>query len=284
MLSAEQFQQLFPDAPEADRAGFLSSASGLFHHAGLHASAARCHFFLAQLGHESQGLRQATENLSYSAIRLTQVWPSRFPSLEAAQPFARDPEALAERVYGGRLGNSRPGDGYRYRGRGYLQLTGRENYRAVGARAGLPLEAQPELAAEPAHALAVACAVWSWKTLNPYCDAGDFTGLSRRINGGLVGLQDRYTWLARAQRCLPWPGLDHVRALQRLLKARGLYDGSIDGILGRRSLAGLAALRAECGLPPGGLDAAVLALLFIPPPAPASALVGAGTAAGMRAA
>ncbi|PHK96763.1 glycoside hydrolase family 19 [Pseudoroseomonas rhizosphaerae] len=261
MLSAEQFQQLFPHAPEAHRSGFLARATGLFHHAGLHASAARCHFFLAQLGHESHGLHRVTENLSYSAIRLTQIWPARFPRLEDARPFAHDPEALAERVYGGRLGNSRPGDGYRYRGRGYLQLTGRENYRAVGEQAGLPLEAQPELAADPGHALAVACAVWSWKGLNPLCDAGNFTGLSRRINGGLVGLQDRYDWLARAQRCLPWPGLEQIRALQRLLRARGLYDGSIDGILGRRSLAGLAALRAECGLPPGGLDGAVLALL-----------------------
>ncbi|MFC7609154.1 hypothetical protein [Teichococcus aestuarii] len=261
MLSAAQFQQLFPEAPEAHRSAFLASATALFHQAGLHARPARCHFFLAQLGHESEGLRRVEEDLSYSAARLMQVWPARFPTLAAATPCARNPEALAERVYGGRMGNDRQGDGYRYRGRGYLQLTGRDAYRAVGALAGLPLEAQPELAATPQHALAVACGVWVWKALNPYCDAGDFTGLSRRINGGLVGLQDRFARLARAQACLPWPGLEQVRAVQRLLRARGLYDGSIDGILGRRSLAGLAVLRAEAGLPPGGLDGAVLALL-----------------------
>ncbi|MFO1068169.1 MAG: glycoside hydrolase family 19 protein [Geminicoccaceae bacterium] len=164
----------------------------------------RLEFFLAQIGHETAGLRVVEENLSYSAERLTAVWPRRFPDVRSALPFARAPERLAERVYGGRMGNDAEGsgDGWRYRGRGYLQLTGRDAYRAVGDLAGLDLEGDPGLAAAPGTALRVACACWRWKGLDPFCDADDFTGLSRRINGGTNGLADRRAWLARVRRTL----------------------------------------------------------------------------------
>ena len=268
MLSLPQLRTLYPQALAEHLTAFAETAASLFRSSGLDTVRQRCHFFLAQLGHESGGLQAREESLSYSAPRLLQVWPSRFPSLAAAAPYARDPEKLADFVYGGRMGNDRPGDGFRYRGRGYIQLTGREAYRQVGRLAGLDLESLPGLANDAAHALAVACAFWRWKRLNPLCDQGDFAGVTRRINGGLTGLQDRFAWLERVQSCIPWEqaeplGLrvEDLKAVQRALRARGLYDGSIDGIIGRRSLAGIATLRAEEGLPPGGLDQAALEAL-----------------------
>jgi len=277
MLSLPQLRDLYQDAPPQHLSAFAAQAPALFHWAGLNAGRQRCHFFLAQLGHESDGLRAREESLSYSAARLMQVWPSRFPSLAEAEPFSRDPEKLAERVYGGRMGNDRPGDGHRFRGRGYIQLTGRDAYRQVGQRAGLDLEERPELAAAPEHALAIACAYWRWKGLNALCDTGDFTGLTRRINGGLTGLRERLGWLERARHCVPWKDAEprpltatEIKAAHAALRRHGLYAGPVDGITGRLTLAAVAALRAEAGLPAGGLDHAALAVLGLqaePPPA-----------------
>lgn len=269
MFTLAELQPLFPRAAAPHLEAFVAAAPGLFRRYRLDASRQRMHFFLAQLGHESDGLRLTEENLHYSAARMTQVWPSRFPSVEAAAPFARDPEKLANHVYGGRMGNDRPGDGWRFRGRGYIQLTGREAYRLVGRHAGLDLEGDPDLAATPEHALAVAGGFWMWKRLNPLADQGNFTDLTKRINGGLIGLQDRFHWLEKVQRALPMPdpgplALDvpKLKQLQQALKARGLYSGSIDGIIGSRSLAGIATLRAEEGLPAGGgIDRALLEIL-----------------------
>jgi putative chitinase len=271
MLDLTPLRSLFPFAAIEDLDRLLAHGPAVLHRHRLDAGRDRGHFFLAQIAYESDGLRLREENMNFSPARLMQVWPSRFPNLAAAAPFARNPEKLAEQVYGGRMGNNRPGDGYRFRGRGYIQITGRENYRLVGRHAGLDLERQPELAADPAHALDIAGAFWMWKRLNPLCDQGDFATVTRRINGGLVGLQDRFAWLDRVQRALPWsaPGaiaLDQARlkAVQTALRARGLYDGSIDGIIGRRSLAAIATLRLEEDLPAsGGLDAAVLEALGV---------------------
>lgn len=156
-------------------------------------------FFLAQIGHESAGLQIQQENLHYSAARLRQVWPGRFRSDATAAAFANKPEALANLVYGGRMGNHEPGDGWRYRGRGYIQLTGREAYREVGRRTGLKLEDQPDLALDLSHALHIACGFWDWKAINPICDTGDFVAVTKRINGGTVGMEDRLVWLARVK-------------------------------------------------------------------------------------
>ncbi|MCI0753139.1 hypothetical protein [Teichococcus vastitatis] len=271
MFALSRLRLLYPAASADHLLAFATRGAALFRAGGLDSTAQRCHFFLAQAGHESSGLQARSENLFYSAPRLMQIWPARFPTPEAALPFAGDPEKLAAKVYDGRMGNLHPGDGFRFRGRGYIQITGREAYAEVGRRAGLDLLASPDLANEPEHALAVACGFWSWKRLNALADAGDYTALTRRINGGLIGLQDRFAWLERAQRCIPWntPGslpVATLRAVQAALKARGLYDGSVDGVIGRRSLAGIAALRAEAALPPaGGLDAGVLEALGLAP-------------------
>lgn len=145
--------------------------------------------FLGQILHESDGLTQFGENLNYSAERLCQVWPKRFPTLADARPFARNPEALASKVYGGRMGNSEPGDGWKYRGRTPIQLTGKDNYREVGALMGLDLVSQPELLSEPDYALKAAI-LW-WEDRIPDSLIGDPEKVTRRVNGGLIGLVDR---------------------------------------------------------------------------------------------
>lgn len=179
--------------------------------AGLFAPGHRLHVFLAQLGHESAGLTRCVESLYYTRPeRLMAVWPSRFRTLEAATPYLRNSRALAERVYGGRkmLGNTEPGDGARFIGRGFLQITGRANYRKLGQMAGIDLEAEPELAARPDIAVRLACAYWSWRKLNAACDAGSFYQATRRINGGTTGYADRLVWLERARACIDWPAGD----------------------------------------------------------------------------
>jgi len=145
--------------------------------------------FLGQILHESDGLTRLEENLSYSAERLTVVWPNRFPTKADAQPYARNPEALANRVYGGRMGNTEPGDGWKYRGRGPLQITGRDNYRAVGEIMGQDLEGMPELLEQPRFALE-ACIAW-WEDRIPDELLGAPEKTTRRVNGGLIGLAHR---------------------------------------------------------------------------------------------
>ena len=199
MLTRAQLQTIFPKASAADIDAFIRTGEQALRDSGILQGLNRLQYFLAQLGHESRGLTNLEEGLNYSASRLMEVWPSRFPTIEIARQYERNPEKLANFVYGGRLGNTQSGDGYRYRGRGYIQLTGRETYREVGRIAGLDLEANPDLAANPDNAVRIACAYWTWKGLNAACDAGDFTRLTRNINGGTNGLSDRLDWLGKVQ-------------------------------------------------------------------------------------
>lgn len=144
--------------------------------------------FLAQVGHESGQLRALSENLNYSAEALVRTWPSRFDA-QTAQAYARQPEKIANRVYGGRMGNGpeSSGDGWRYRGRGMIQLTGRANYRAAGQALGLPLEEQPELLEQPEHAVQSAAWWWAQHGLNELADAGRFKDIGSIINTGQPG-------------------------------------------------------------------------------------------------
>ena len=199
MLTKAQLASIFPKAVDSDLQAFISFGEQALKESGILAGLTRLQYFLAQLGHESNGLTHKEENLNYSATRLMEIWPSRFPTLVIAQKYDRDPEKLANFVYGGRMGNVDPGDGYKYRGRGYIQLTGRETYREIGKVAGLDLEGSPELAAKPENAVRIACAFWTWKKINPSCDVGDFTAVTKRINGGTNGLTDRLEWLSKVQ-------------------------------------------------------------------------------------
>lgn len=159
----------------------------------------RLAMFLAQLGHESSDLSRLEEGLSYSAERLRQVWPSRFPTVESAQPFARNPEALANNVYGGRMGNTKPGDGFRFRGRGPIQLTGRSNYTMCAKDTGFQeILDNPDVLIHNKK-LALLSAAWFF---NKYTKGTDIRQVTRQINGGFHGLDDRTVRYDRASTVL----------------------------------------------------------------------------------
>ncbi len=150
--------------------------------------------FLSQTAHESDGFKATVENLRYTtAARIRQTWPTRFPDETAAAPYVNNPEALANAVYANRMGNgsAQSGDGFRYRGRGLLQLTGKTNYTAVGRLTGLPLDEQPELAGASSNCLLVACGAWKYIGAADLVETASVETYTRKVNGGLVGLEDR---------------------------------------------------------------------------------------------
>ncbi len=158
--------------------------------------------FMAQLAHESAHFRRLEENLNYSGEGLWNTFRKYFNDLPHAETYARDPERIANRVYANRMlnGPEDSGDGYRYRGRGFIQLTGRENYRAIGARIGLDLENDPDQVASNVEiALRVAADFWDSRNLNKYADRNDIKTITKRINGGYNGLEDRQKLLAKAR-------------------------------------------------------------------------------------
>lgn len=160
--------------------------------------------WLAQCGHESSGFTRLEEGLSYSAERLMAVWPRRFPTLAAAQPFARNPEKLANRVYSGRMGNGPPesGDGWRYRGRGLIMLTGGANYAVAGDALTLPLLEHPEMLATPGPAALTAAWFWRSRGCGAPAMRDDVVAVTTIVNGGTTGLDDRRAWLVRAKAAL----------------------------------------------------------------------------------
>lgn len=169
---------------------------------------ARLAAFLAQVGHESRGLSRVTENLkSYTAVRLCEVWPRRY-TMDLAALHAHKPELIANYVYAGRNGNTQPGDGYLFHGRGAVMLTGRGNYeeatRLVRAKKyDTPSFVQsPDKAAEPMWAAWIAAAYWANRGLNELADSGRFDAITRRINGGATGTADRRLRHERARRLI----------------------------------------------------------------------------------
>lgn len=150
--------------------------------------------FIAQCAHESANFTALRENLNYRAETLMKTWPNRFPSLTEANKYARNPQKIANKVYANRMGNGpeESGDGWRYLGRGLIQLTGRENYSWFGASVGID---NPDELIEYLGTFegAVQSACWFWETneLNQWADKGDMKTLTLRINGGDKGLADR---------------------------------------------------------------------------------------------
>jgi putative chitinase len=148
-------------------------------------------YFIGQCMHESGGFKQLKENLNYSAKGLMATWPSRFPDMDTAEKFERNPEKIANKVYAGRMGNTEDGDGAKYIGRGLIQLTGKENYANCGNAIGVDLVANPDLLSTPKYAALSAGWFWNKKGLNAFADADDIDTITKRINGGLIGLADR---------------------------------------------------------------------------------------------
>ena len=203
-VTADQIRQIMPNAGgRADN--FADALNSAMTAHGITTTEQRA-AFLAQVSVESGDLRNTVENLNYSAQRLTEVWPSRFPTIGSATPYARNAEALANNVYANRLGNgdTASGDGYVFRGRGLMQVTGRDNYRAAGH------EADPESLAEPQTAADTAAGFWANNGLNGRTQAelgrAEFNAVSRTVNGGNHGSNERWAAYQR--------GLEALRAPQ----------------------------------------------------------------------
>jgi putative chitinase len=149
--------------------------------------------FLAQLAHESGNFRFTSENLNYSADALERVFKKYFPTRELAEEYARKPEKIANRVYANRMGNGdeASGDGWKYRGRGLIQLTGLSNYASYALQADNEAIIKPDIVAEPEYAADSAGWFWAVNRLNAMADTGDVRAVTRRVNGGFNGLEDR---------------------------------------------------------------------------------------------
>jgi putative chitinase len=156
--------------------------------------------FIGQCAHESGNFKTLEENLNYKPEALMRVWPSRFPDIATAMKYAHNPEMIANKVYGGRMGNGveESGDGWKYHGRGLIQLTGKENYANCGSGIGVDLLSNPNLLNTPEYAALSAGWFWNKKGLNALADAGDFETMTKRINGGTLGLEDRKAKIAKA--------------------------------------------------------------------------------------
>jgi putative chitinase len=194
MITAEQFHHLFPR--NTDPQGWTDSMNEVFPTYDIN-TPQRVAAFLAQCGHESAGWTVFQENLNYSAEGLTKIFHKYFPTLESAQPYARKPEMIANRVYSSRMGNGdeASGDGWKYRGRGPIQLTGKANYTQYAKDMFEDWEsvvAQPDWVTEDKD-FALMSAIWFWNKngLNALADKEDLLTMTKRINGGTIGLDDR---------------------------------------------------------------------------------------------
>lgn len=149
--------------------------------------------FLSQCSHESGNFNSVVENLNYSSDALMRVWPRHFPTAEVAQRYHRKPEMIANRAYANRMGNGseESGEGWKFRGRGLIQVTGKFNYTECGKFLGLDLLSNPDLLLEPSGAVHSAAWFWVRHNLNSLADNEDVLSITRRINGGTHGLQDR---------------------------------------------------------------------------------------------
>lgn len=159
---------------------------------------------MANVDHESGGFTKKEENLNYSAKRLQEVFPKYYKTAEDARADAGNPEAIANKVYGNRMGNTQPGDGFKYRGRGALQLTGKAQYEAMGKKLGVDLVNNPELAADPKYSAQIAVQHWKSSGADKAAQAGDVEKARRLTNGGTNGLADvkakyEQTYLAQAK-------------------------------------------------------------------------------------
>lgn len=149
--------------------------------------------FIGQCGHECANFKVLEENLNYRAETLMKLWKSRFPTIEIANEYARNPKKIANKVYSSRMGNrdEASGDGYRFRGRGCIQLTGHANYFHAGQACGEDFVMNPDLVATPKYAAMTAGWFWNTHKINQFADRQDFTLMTKKINGGTIGLDDR---------------------------------------------------------------------------------------------
>ena len=198
-ITAQLLLQILPNAGPV--AGVfvpvLNTAMNRYQNVGSKRIAA----FIAQVGHESGQLKRLVENLNYSADALRKTWTSRF-NAERVTTVARKPEQIAKIAYGNRMGNTATGDGWKYRGRGLIQITGKNNYLACGDVLALDLIAHSELLEKPQYACMSAAWFWATNGLNTLADIGKFDAITQKINGGQNGVADRKALYIRALKVL----------------------------------------------------------------------------------
>jgi putative chitinase len=186
MLNADQLKQLHIDPK------WVNPLNETFERFGIVTPRQQA-AFIGQCGHECGNFRILEENLMYRAETLMKLWPRRFPTLEFAKQFERNPKKIANSVYASRMGNrdEASGDGYRFRGRGCLQLTGSANYYHASKALGVDFIMEPDLVATPQYAALTAGHFWNTHKLNALAESGNNLALCKKINGGTIGLNDR---------------------------------------------------------------------------------------------
>lgn len=206
LVTLDQITQLAPSARSSYRDAFAAGQSVLDQFA-ISANPLRVAHFMAQILHESGGFTIQFENLNYSAERLPKVWPTRFQPSGPLDPaeYAHNPEKLANEVYGRRMGNTGPNDGFTYRGRGLMQLTGKESYALATTilRRSFPdapdFTVEPDAVISPTWCLRVAAAEWDSKNCNALADGDAIKAITKAINGGFIGLAERTEWAKRTK-------------------------------------------------------------------------------------
>lgn len=179
------------------RDGMAASAPMVFEKYGFDSNLAIAHL-MAQISWECNAGLEVVENLNYSAPRMCEVWPSRFPTVASAIPYAHNPRLLGNKVYNGRMGNElNSNDGYNFRGRGATQTTGREGYDRLGAKVGLSLLNSPDLVNGPAYFLDCGAADFVICGCLPYAKSDDLMQVTKHLNGGYEGLAGRTIWLRK---------------------------------------------------------------------------------------
>ncbi len=186
-------KQICPATKSTVLAKYVDPLNVVGEHFGLFENPKRMAAFLAQIAHESGGFNFTKEGLNYSAQALNKTFRKYFPTIASAQPYARQPAKIANKVYANRMGNGpeSSGDGFKFCGRGLIQLTGRTNYTKLATSLGKSLDDTIAYLETPEGAVASAGWFWDVNKLSIYADKGDFVGLTRRINGGINGLADR---------------------------------------------------------------------------------------------
>ena len=192
-VTLELLQQLCPHTKTPILEGYVEPLNTVAEYYEMTTNAARLAGFLAQVAHESGGFTAVKENLNYSKDGLRKIFSKYFTDDSIATAYARQPEKIANRVYANRMnnGDEASGDGYRFCGRGLIQLTGRANYTKFANDLGMSIEDTVAYLETPNGAVASAGWFWDNNNLNKYCDSGDFITLTKRINGGTIGLADR---------------------------------------------------------------------------------------------
>ena len=191
-FTKEQLQKIIPGNPNIDY--WYDAAYKLLPDYDIN-TPERVAAFFAQCAHESGEFRTLKENLNYKAESLCRVFPKYFPNIDLANQYAHQQEKIANRVYSNRMGNGseESGDGFRYCGRGLIQLTGKDNYSAFAESIETTLDQLPEYLMTFEGATQSACWFWETNNLNKWADTGDIITLTKRINGGIIGLEDRQT-------------------------------------------------------------------------------------------